>query len=129
MSVDAVGKCAVAANHLAPIRAFCASSGPSTRPKTRSVRKIFCAAKSGARASLCAKRFAGSDRNRIAFCRYDKNCDNAKTLDSSAFLHGVAFGAKKCARGKISAAALRLHGGRASSANGGSGSYTQNLVE
>jgi hypothetical protein len=129
MMSHAVGKCAVAANHLALIRAFCASSGPSTRPKTHSVRKIFCAAKSGARASRRAKRFAGSDRARIGFSRHDKNCDSAKTLYSSAFLRGVAFGAEKCARAKFSAAALRLRGGRASPANGGSGSYTQNLVE
>jgi hypothetical protein len=129
MSLHAVGKRVVAANHLAPIRSFCASSDPSTRPKTHSVRKFFCVAKSGARASRRAKRFTGSDRNRIAFCRHDKNCDNAKTLDSSAFLHGAAFGAKKCARAKFSAAALRPRGGRASSASGGSGSYTQNLVE
>jgi len=129
MSPHAVGKCAAAANHLAPIRAFCASSGPSTRPKTHSVRKFFCVAKSGAQASRRAKQFARSGRARIAFSRHDKNCDSAKTLDSWALLHGVAFGAEKCAREKISAAPLRLRCGRASSANGGSGSYTQNLVE
>jgi hypothetical protein len=129
MSPQAVGKRAVAANHLALIRAFCASSGPSTRPKTHSVRKIFCVAKSGARASRRAKRFAGSDRARIAFSRHDKNCDSAKTLDSSAFPHCVALCAEKCARGKISTAALRLRWGRASPANARPGSYTQNLVE
>jgi len=129
MSPHAVGKRAVAANHLALIRAFCASPGMSAHPKTHSVRKIFCVAKSGARASLCAKRFAGSDRTRVGFSRHEKICDSAETIDSSAFPHGVAFCAKKCAREKISAAALRLRCGHASSANGGSGSYTQNLVE
>jgi len=129
MSPHAVGKRAVAANHLALIRAFCASPGMSAHPKTHSVRKIFCVAKSGARASLCAKRFAGSDRTRIGFSGNDKIRDSVETIDSSAFLHGIAVCAEKCAREKISAAALRLRCGHASPVNGGKGSYTQNLVE
>jgi hypothetical protein len=83
----------------------------------------------GARASRRAKRFAGSDRGRIAFSRRDKIFNSVETIDSSAFLHGVAFCAEKRVRGKFLAAALRLRCSGASPANGGPGSYTQNLVE
>jgi hypothetical protein len=129
MSPQAVGNRAVAANHLALIRAFCASSGSSTGPKTHSVRKIFCVAKSVARASWRAKRFIGSERGRIAFSRRDRNCDSAKTPDSSAFPHYIEFCAEKYAGEKFSAAAFRLWCSGASPANAKPGTYTQNVVE
>jgi hypothetical protein len=114
---------------LALIRAFCASCGASTRPKTHSARKIFCVAKLAVRALSCAKKLAASDRGRGEFSRCGKIHSSAETLHSSAFLRRMPFCAKNFAREKFLAAASRVRCGRASPANAGRCSYTQNLVE
>src|SRR5580704_6151745 len=101
MSPRAAGKRAVAANHLALIRAFCVSFGASTRPKTHSARKIFCVAKLAVRALSRAKKFAASDRDCVEFSRRDKIHGSAETLHSSAFLRCMPFCAKNCAREKF----------------------------
>jgi hypothetical protein len=129
MSPRAAGKRAVAANHLALIRAFCVSFGASTRPKTRSARKFFCVAKLAARALSCAKKFAASGRTRVEFSRRNEIYDSAETLNSSAFLRCMRFCAENIAREKLVAAASRLQCSRTSAANAGRASYTQNLVE
>jgi hypothetical protein len=129
MSPRAAGKRAVAANHLALIRAFCVSFGASTRPKMHSARKFFCVAKLAARALSCAKKFAASGRTRVDFSRRNEIYDSGETLNSSAFLRCMRFCAENIAREKFVAAASRLRCSRTSAADAGRASYTQNLVE
>jgi hypothetical protein len=67
---------------------------------------FFCVAKLTAPASSRAEKFPARYCCRIEFSRRDQNCDGAETLNSSAFLHYVDFGAENRARGKFFATAL-----------------------
>jgi hypothetical protein len=93
------------------------------------VRKIFRVAKLAAWAASCAKKLAASDRGRVEFSRRDKIYDSIETLNSSALLRFIRFCLKKRVREEFVAAAARARCGRASAANAGRASYTQNLVE
>jgi hypothetical protein len=75
------------------------------------------------------KKSAASERGCAEFSRRDKIHDSAETLHSSAFLRCIQFCVEKRVREKFVVAAARARCSRASAANAGRASYTQNLVE
>jgi hypothetical protein len=93
------------------------------------VQNFFRVVKLAALALRYAKKFPAIERDRVAFSRHGKNYNSAKTLNSSALLHCIAFCAENRAGENYFAAAARRRSNCASPANAEPWSYTQNLVE
>jgi len=117
---------AAGANRLAPIRAFCASMGPSTRPQTASAVKFFSRGESRA-TNVIATAKARANSARCAHAQFNiAERFASKTRNPSAFLHRVEILVRERAAEKVFGARLCRRSLRVSAAAAGRGTYTQN---